>query len=173
MNLPQVHDAPLRRAALVLHAMSDADRDWMLASLPAAHSRLLQPLLAELNLLGLSRDPELVRQIAAALTSADAAASPAASVKAKEVQRLATHCAGEPPELLAHLLAMQPALRAEVLACLAAPQREAIALLEDSLPAAPALREFLRVATRQDLATPASARHTSWWKRSLWGRREA
>lgn len=56
MNLVAEPPLPLRQAALVLHALADADRAWVLASLPEAQRGLLQPLLAELHQLGIPRE---------------------------------------------------------------------------------------------------------------------
>lgn len=44
-----------RRAALCLHALSDVDRDWVLAQLSESHRASLRPLLDELVELGLPR----------------------------------------------------------------------------------------------------------------------
>ena len=57
-----------RHAALLLHAMAPVDRAWMLDALPSAEREELQKLLAELDALGIERDPALI---------ADATADPA------------------------------------------------------------------------------------------------
>ena len=49
-----------RHAALLLHAMAPADRDWMLRTLPPRERAELEPLLAELEALGIERDPALI-----------------------------------------------------------------------------------------------------------------
>lgn len=53
MRLPVAEPSPLRRAALSLHALHDADRDWILASLPSAPGERLRILLNELQDLGI------------------------------------------------------------------------------------------------------------------------
>jgi hypothetical protein len=55
---PESHGA--RHAALLLHAMSPEDRSWMLGALPAPERAGLLPLLAELEALGIERDPALI-----------------------------------------------------------------------------------------------------------------
>ncbi|MDP9992362.1 hypothetical protein J2W28_001606 [Variovorax boronicumulans] len=62
-----------RHAALLLHAMSPQDRSWMLESLPAAERAGLVPLLAELEALGIERDPTLIED---ATSGASAAVMP-------------------------------------------------------------------------------------------------
>jgi hypothetical protein len=59
-----------RHAALLLHAMSPQDRSWMLESLPAAERAGLVPLLAELEALGIERDPGLIDDATAGASSA-------------------------------------------------------------------------------------------------------
>lgn len=49
-----------RHAALLLHAMAPADRAWMLDALPPGERVELQRLLAELEALGIERDPALI-----------------------------------------------------------------------------------------------------------------
>lgn len=47
----------LRQAALTVHAMPDPDRRWLLEALAPSQREALQPLLSELNELGIPRDP--------------------------------------------------------------------------------------------------------------------
>jgi len=54
-------EASLRRAALLLHSMSDDDREWLLAQVGSIYRARLEPLLAELAELQFPIDPELVR----------------------------------------------------------------------------------------------------------------
>lgn len=63
-----------RHAALLLHAMSPADRKWMLDALPQEERADLVPLLAELEALGIEQDPALID----AATSDDSFTAPAA-----------------------------------------------------------------------------------------------
>lgn len=64
-----------RHAALLLHAMAPADRNWMLDALPQQDRAELVPLLAELEALGIERDPALID----AATSSDELVAPAIS----------------------------------------------------------------------------------------------
>lgn len=59
-----------RHAALLLHAMSPEDRSWMLEALPASERAGLVPLLAELEALGIERDPALIDDATADASSA-------------------------------------------------------------------------------------------------------
>lgn len=59
-----------RHAALLLHALAPADRAWMLKALPAQQQEELQPLLAELEALGIARDPALIAQATASASDA-------------------------------------------------------------------------------------------------------
>jgi hypothetical protein len=51
-----------RQVALILHALADADRAWLLGRLPPAQVGMLEPLLAELRELGIPADPSLAAQ---------------------------------------------------------------------------------------------------------------
>ena len=51
---------PLRCSALMLHALPEEDRRWMLAALSRADAERLLPLLRELESLGIPRDASLV-----------------------------------------------------------------------------------------------------------------
>lgn len=61
----------VRHAALLLHAMSPADRDWMLGELPSSERTNLLPLLAELEALGIESDPSLIDDAISSATPAD------------------------------------------------------------------------------------------------------
>lgn len=54
---------PLRRAALLVHGMPEADAAWLLASLSPAQRAALEPLLQELGAIGLPRDPTLLPEL--------------------------------------------------------------------------------------------------------------
>ncbi len=56
-----------RRAALTVHALPPAEREWLLAQLGDGHRTRLQALLAELASLGIPQDPQVVRQALAAV----------------------------------------------------------------------------------------------------------
>lgn len=55
--------ASARQAALVLHAMQEADRNWILAALMPAQSLSLKSMLVELHELGVPADARLLRQV--------------------------------------------------------------------------------------------------------------
>lgn len=102
-------------AALVVHAMSESDRHWVLAQLPPAQRTALQGLLAELRDLGIPADPELLRNVVGNAKPApsepawvDHAATQAhAPIRHASPVALVMLLAAEPPELVARLLAMQ------------------------------------------------------------------
>jgi hypothetical protein len=107
---------PIRRAALLLHAMAPVDRNWMLAQLPAAGRTRLETLLRDLAELGIPNDPTLLKQVATAGMPAaepilarpvDEAGSeqPFAAVAAADPVRLAVVLRDEPVDLVAMLLA--------------------------------------------------------------------
>lgn len=107
---------PVRRAALLLHAMAPVDRDWVLAQLPASGRMRLETLLRELVELGIPNDPALLKQVAAAgMPAAEptlegpldepGAEPPFAAVAAADPARLAVVLRDEPVDLVAMLLA--------------------------------------------------------------------
>lgn len=111
---------PVRRAALLLHAMAPADREWILRHLPDAGKDKLQELLRELAALGIPRDAALLKQIAAAPAAArepilevealaleQAGASPAEVIAAADPARLAAILRDEPTELVTALLSLR------------------------------------------------------------------
>ena len=90
-----------RRAALTLHALGRADRDWLLAQLSMAEQNAMTALLDELTELGIPKDKALVREAlgftspesdAAARLSADPSALWA--VLAKEPRGVQLACMG-------------------------------------------------------------------------------
>lgn len=111
---------PLRRAALLLHAMAPADRDWILSHLPAGGKGRLQALLRELGELGMPRDAALLKQVlsapapareptleAEALPFEPADLTPAEAIAAADPARLAAVLSDEPVELVAALLSLR------------------------------------------------------------------
>lgn len=115
---------PVRRAALLLHAMAPADRDWMLRQLPGDENARLQELLRELAELGIPHDRTLLKQVLAAPGPAPApvreptlgaqtlayeqpALTPRETLDAANPARLALVLREEPVELVAMLLALQ------------------------------------------------------------------
>lgn len=104
--------ADVRRAALALHAMSAADRDWMLGRLPAASRDALRGHLRELQALGVPRDSSLLgvidveRSAEGAASDSNSNAALAARVAALTAERVAEALRGEPASLGASLLAI-------------------------------------------------------------------
>jgi hypothetical protein len=107
---------PVRRAALLLHAMAPADRNWVLRQLPPGGHDRLRELLRELAELGIPRDAALLKHFAVAPVARDttrqvealpyelSGAAPAETIAAADPARLAVILGGEPVELLALLL---------------------------------------------------------------------
>ncbi len=110
---------PSRRAALLLHAMAPADREWILGNLPADASDRLRELLRELDELGIPRDAALLKQVVStaaarepvleigALPYAQDSATPAEAIAAADPERLAAVLRDEPLELVAALLGLR------------------------------------------------------------------
>lgn len=111
---------PLRRAALMLHAMTPADCEWMLRQLPVASGERLRQLLGELADLGIPRDATLLKQLRAAPAAVrepvlevesppakPAFASTADAIAAADPAHLATVLREEPAELVAMLLSLR------------------------------------------------------------------
>lgn len=109
---------PVRRAALLLHAMAPADRAWMLAQLPEGARIRLQALLRELVALGIPHDAALLRQVAATRAPAEepildvprgdpGSDVPFATVAGADAARLAAVLRDEPADLVATLLAVR------------------------------------------------------------------
>jgi len=111
-----------RHAALLLHALTDEDRAWMLNAMPPAERRSLQRLLLELAAMGIERDPALIAQATAeaptpadrpVTTSApdaktwdepDAHARPFSHLDGGQIRTLAGALGDEPPVLVARFL---------------------------------------------------------------------
>lgn len=110
MNLQSDTPAGLRRAALALHALGEADREWLLERLPAQSRQTLGELLAELGELGIPPDDAVIR---AALSEA----APGELMSTDEARALCSVLAEE-----------APAVQSLLLATLAASQREAVLL---------------------------------------------
>jgi hypothetical protein len=103
-----------RQAALLLHALGEDDRRWLLAQLPEAQRLVLEPLLRELRALGIPADQQLLAQLnpgsEAVLETPSASSSPARDesvVMHASAEHLAPILRGEPPQLIARLLALR------------------------------------------------------------------
>jgi len=108
-----------RQAALLLHGIARADRDWLLRELASGQRRLLEALLAELHALGVPPSPEWIDELllprsatsaapGAALpsgTKADAPAEPGPlPLAALPADAVALVLRGEPDALVARAL---------------------------------------------------------------------
>ena len=143
-----------RQAAVALHALTDQDRDQILAQLPDADQAALRDHLAELHALGFQRDGldlGLARAAGRARVRAElASAAPA---------QLFTLLEHEPAALVAQVLALQDwHWRADLLALFSPTRRELIKAAAGMAPA-PARARFLREALSDKLGalTPVAA----------------
>lgn len=104
--------ASLRRAALVVHAMPERDRAWLLAQLAPQERAQLEPLLAELRSLGIPGDRALLEEAIGVARppgerDGDAVSPHAqalAALRKADPERLAAVLRGEPALLVAKLL---------------------------------------------------------------------
>ena len=100
----------VRQAALLVHALGRADRDWLLAALPvSARGALAQPL-GELEGLGIPRDPQWLRSVLDEAAAAPAPREPATQLQhlsPLQVEALAAALEREPPSLAARLLRLR------------------------------------------------------------------
>lgn len=88
----------LRRAALALHALSAADRAWLLQRLSPAQREALNALLAELKELGIPPDQGVIRAALSQTTTAS-------DFSEEEARGLCLALEHEPPALQSLLLA--------------------------------------------------------------------
>lgn len=122
-DLADVTHAPgERRAALLLHAMSDADRGWLLANLPDSQRAELGALLEELAQMQIAPDQALLQQAIGKPQAPQFQARPATPVRPRhlsdrdflmqltgtQVRALAAALASEPALLVARCLQIQP-----------------------------------------------------------------
>jgi hypothetical protein len=123
-------DAPspdARRAALLLHALPAADREWLLAELPDGARATLRGLVAELEELGIPSDHALVQEVVdGSRATGGAATSAPPAAPARPDGRLDALCAAA-PTLVSHALRDEPAgLVATLLRVHDFPWREAV-----------------------------------------------
>lgn len=106
---------PTRRAALVLHALSASDREWILRRLPRGASKVLRGLQGELDELGIPGDRALLEQFGTQVqaaheqrTAQDQAGMSVAQLcrilVPSDPARLAGLLREEPPQLIASFL---------------------------------------------------------------------
>lgn len=170
-----------RRAALMVHALGGADREWLLQQLPRDQRDRLQALLADLQALGIPADAALLQQAIAAPAPepARATAPQPPALEDADPAALARALQNEPARLVAQLLhARAWPWRAALLEQLPALKRrrveEALAALQGT-PATPvALQEALVAAVlrRVPAAMPAARLPAARWHGVLrWLRR--
>lgn len=111
---PDPSQMPIRagdshKAALLLHALSESDRAWLLGQLPLPQQQQLQTLLDELEILHIPVDRDFVRQVMAA-SAAGASQSKSDTddaLESADPRALAQVLNTEPVELVASLIAMR------------------------------------------------------------------
>lgn len=156
-------DTDARRAALLLHAMAEPDRRWLLDALPASQRSLLEALLEELVAMGVPVDQAWVDDAVA-----NAPASPHSGNAAAMVHALCE----EPDRLIAQVLRCGPwPWQGELFAALPPHRRRAVQdLLQDGAesPVPQALREALLAGLRdRSGAGSVSATRPNGWQRLL------
>lgn len=181
----------MRRVALVLHALTPDDREWMLAQFDMQERESLRVLLDELERLGFVRDPALVREVtgregAGGGTNADAPSAATGDLRLRAIAALPSSAAvavlvEEPAAVLAFILSLHSwSWRSAVIEALGRAKREQV----EAFSAARAARaddsgHALRAALLEELAArldqgshemPAAARQAQWWRRFSWGR---
>jgi hypothetical protein len=142
-----------RHAAVLLHAMSTDDREWIMDHLSAGHRAQLTPMLSELTDLGIPRQQELLLQLqdraATKLGTAEAQkeapievpASPNARAGRASVTQLKTALLQESPAFIAAaLFSLPPDRRSAVIAALTPAKAERVEA-RLARPVAPALAE--------------------------------
>lgn len=135
-----------RRAALLLHAMAPADRDWLLERMPAPAGQALRGLLIELAELGIPPDTELLGSVLQVPRSHEALAAPAVHAEVSEdapflmaldaggIDALVRAWQGQPSRLVARALCLRPwPWRPLALEKLPLPQRRRVMDLMESM----------------------------------------
>lgn len=143
----------VRQAALTVHALSDADRTWLLDALPAHEREQLGALVEELRALGIPQDSALVGEIARSSPPATGQGDWLSGLDARGMQALETVLRGESAELRRTALAIFPEDARRQLLDALGPTHEQGA----ELPAAPApaLVRALRAAIEPRWKTAA------------------
>ena len=171
-------DAALRRCALALHSVGQADRTWLLGQLPLSQRATLEQLVSELQTIGIPRDPQVARVALGSLRPAsvdrnspgetgDTGHAADGGVSVAPPSELAQLLKDEPPALIAPVLGLESRERCDaVLIQLSASKRRQVQelLAEGSVhcsdASAPKLREALSQEVSQRLAARAPSRQT-------------
>jgi hypothetical protein len=167
MNLPLSQPSGAHRAALVLHALADADREWVMAALATEQRGRLELLLRELRQLGVPAEAELLDEAVAAAGSASEG-GPRDALEALDDEgfaALAVLLAAEPPRLVSALVAARPpGWSARLLAKL--PPAPAATVRTQRAASAPALEAALRLQLAACLPAGQAVRAPSAWSRT-------
>jgi hypothetical protein len=160
MNAIPFRASSPRRAALLVHAMSEGDREWVLGALPPHQRVELEILLDELRELGIPPDDALLREVFEAAVAQTVPATPVDRLyrlPADRVPALARVLQKEPPRLVATLLALRDwPWRSELLRSL--PAQLAAQFGASSQARAPALQEAVCDAVLRQLDSNPAAR---------------
>jgi hypothetical protein len=168
MNLAANHSHGLRKAALAVHALAAPDRAWVLQALPRNHREELEPLLAELEALGIPADRSLYRETDAVLPEPEL--SWPDKLDGATLTALSDTLAREPEQLTQALLAIRPwSWGRRLLAGWSGERRAALAEAPSRAPVTPRLASTLlqvlheRVTAAQDEChAPVSAAPRAW-----------
>ena len=134
MNL-QAEPPPLHRAALTLHAMAATDRAWVLGALPESQRALLQPLLMELDALGIPKEHAFLDAMPEKGAVEAHARAWLLDLDGEGVAALALVLEGQPIQLTQALLAMDAwCWRAQLLEYFGEEQRRAAVMTVDKPP---------------------------------------
>jgi hypothetical protein len=160
-----------RHAALALHAVSHADRLWLLDQLPRSAREELEPLLRELSALGIPSDPSFISRVVRPGETPD---STERLLRPENAARIAEIVSGEPQRVAACLASLGDSQwRAAFASQLAKGARAALtnASGEASVTCPPRLAEAVlrQVALRLNaqMSTPATPRRN--WKSRILG----
>jgi hypothetical protein len=97
-----------RHAALALHSMAAADRDWMLQQLGAERRAVIEPLLSELRELGVAAQPQWLADECDVLTATVAGLPPCEALRQLPADVLHQLLRREPDRLIADVLQLGP-----------------------------------------------------------------
>lgn len=150
-----------RQAAVALHALAPADRELILAELPAPDQRTLRGYLGELQELGFESGASAT--LLAAAQAGGAALPPLLErLQAATPQQLYALLEREPASLVAQVLAMQAWPWHDAFLALCTPARRSAvqAASGAARAAAPARRRFLLETLAQRLGMPVAAART-------------
>lgn len=172
MSTSTVDQEPLRRAALRLHAMADADRQWVIEALDGGQRALLQPLLGELRALGIPREAVPVAALAeGAPTEPELAAGERwlDTLDTEGVAALASVLSREPPAVMQALLAAKPwPWRAPLVAAIRADSGAEIRTAPPAAAPAPRLQRELAAVLHPRWRAAMSARAAPTPRRWAW-----